>query len=74
MRAVRRASRLALPHRRRIPYELRCLTCVTGMSDGEFPFPEPLVDGIIREEWACGSCPIGSSLRDLNSVSEYSAL
>ena len=23
-----------------------------GMSDGEFPFPEPLVDGIIREEWS----------------------
>ena len=55
-------------------YELRCLTFVNGMMDNEVPFPEPLVDGIIRAEWSFVSCPIGSSLRDLSSVSEYSVL
>ena len=54
--------------------ELRCLTCVKGMMDNEVPFPEPLVDGIIRAEWSFVPCPIGSSLRDLSSVSEYSVL
>ena len=55
-------------------YELRCLTCMKGMIDVAFPFPEPLVDGIICEEWSFVSCPIGSSLRDLSGVSEYSVL
>ena len=51
-----------------------CLTCVKGLIDGESSLPEPLEDGIIRAEWSFVSCPIGSSLRDLSSVSEYSAL
>ena len=55
-------------------YELRCLTCVKGLTDGESSLPEPLEDGIIRAKWSFVSCPIGSSLRDLSSVSEYSVL
>ena len=55
-------------------YELRCLTCVKGLIDGEFPLPERFVDVIICEEWSFVSCPIGSSLRDLRRVSEYSVL
>ena len=55
-------------------YELRCLTCVKGLTDGESSLPEPLEDGILRAEWSFVSCPIGSSLRDLSSVSEYSVL
>ena len=41
---------------------------------GEFPLPERFVDVIICEEWSFVSCPIGSSLRDLRRVSEYSVL
>ena len=55
-------------------YELRCLTCVKQIIDGESTLPEPLEDGIIRAKWSFVSCPIGSSLRDLSSVSEYSVL
>ena len=51
-------------------YELRCVTCVKGLLDNQFPFPKPLEDDLVRDKWSFVACSIGSSLQELSSVSE----
>ena len=49
-------------------YELRCLSCVKGMPNDHSP--RGFEDGIVRAKWFFVACSMGSSLKDLSSLSE----